>query len=219
MIAISSARLHSKSEAYRTNQIRAKKSWEAVFDRIVYFGDVESELTCRKTVWMPSCDWPHIHTLADYASRQKSISCIINADIVVTAQLINVFRGMSSSYILGMTSRRYDLESGELNPEDRGRDIFILKPHAWKMVADEVPRSCRIGHNEWDSWMIGFMRKKFGKKFADFTRCRCIFHPQHEERERPFGEEVDISGPYKGYWDGKPDTQIIINETPRVAIS
>lgn len=210
MIAISSIRPHNTSDAYRSNQIAARKSWGSVFEKIVYFSEVEPELDGLNVVWMPCSDYPFIWQMAEYAAKQKALSAIINADIVVTEELLKVEKIIESSFIQGATSRRYDLDTGLLNPEDKGRDIFILKSKGWKQVAELIPRSCRIGHNEWDSWMIGFMRKRFGKKFAEFTRCKCIFHPRHEERHRPFGDTVDISSPYKSYWDGTPDTQIVL---------
>lgn len=210
MIAISSIRPHSASAVYRENQVRAFRSWLPVFDRVIYFSKPEPELVGPRVEWVDVAEYPFIWQMAAWAAGQKELTVIINADIVVAPNLKTVLEGFSRSSFQAATSRRYDLESGTLNPHDRGLDIFVLKQRGWRMVAKLIPRSCRIGHNEWDSWMIGFMRKEFKKKFAEFTRCKCIFHPKHEERHRPFGETVDISGPYKGYGDGTPDAQILV---------
>lgn len=208
MIALSSIRPHKNSEVYRANQIRAKESWEKVFSDIVYFSPKEPELDSPKTIWIESEEWPSIKTLAAYGGRQKDISAIINSDIVVSPELAKVELLIRTSSIMAATSRRWDLDQKVILDNDKGRDIFIAKPKAWRMLAAEISSTCRIGHNQWDSWALVFFQAKFIEKFADFSRCKCIFHPKHGERNQPYVDEVDISGPYQGFQSGRFDTII-----------
>lgn len=209
MTIISSHRRHADDAVYATHQINALLSWEAVADTIVYFGQTEPELAGAKTKFIPSPGWPRIIDLARYAYECGPVSAIVNSDIVLRPAIIGVFDTVRRSGVSGATSRRYELETGLLNPEDRGRDIFVCKRRVWGMVAHEIPECMRIGHQQWDSWMVGFLRKKLGTKFADFTQAQAVFHPQHEGRNMPYSGEIQGGGPYIGYWNGTQDTQIV----------
>jgi len=208
MNAVSSFRAFAKSATYRENTLRAKASWEGVFERIAYFGSPEPELRSDRTTFVPYEGWPFIWELAAYAAQLPGYTAIINSDIVVTPVLLDVVRVMEAAGVAAATSRRYDLATGILFDNDKGRDIFILRRRWWSKVAAAVPKSCRIGHNQWDSWMIGFLRYEAKTRFADFTMAKCIFHPAHEGRDMPHDAEVDINSKYKGYWNGTFDPQI-----------
>lgn len=210
MTALSSFRPHRDSGEYRQNQIRAKNSWEPIFKNIIYFGHLEPELTSPKTEFIPYDGWPFIREMAEIASKLNGYTAIINADIVIEPELSTVVAIMERTGIVAATSMRRDLETREILFNDKGRDIFILNQRWWKRVADKVPRSCRIGHFEWDSWMIGFLCYEAKTKFADFSQVKCVFHPKHGGRKMPFNGEVNINSKYKGYWNGTRDTAIIL---------
>lgn len=208
MTIISSFRPHKDSAVYRENQIRAHKSWESVAAEIVYFGKPEPELGGVTTRFLPCEEWPKIAFMAEWAATYKEPAAIVNSDIVLEEPVARVFDIVKRTHIGAATSRRFDLETRKLNPEDHGRDIFICKPKIWKMVAKEIPDVCRIGHQCWDGWFVGFLRKRIGKRFADFTQLRAVFHPTHGERLMPYSEEIRMNGEYYGYFDGTQDSQI-----------
>lgn len=209
MTLISSHRPHQGEEEYRTNQIRALRTWEVFAERIVYFGDFEMDLTGPKTTFVPSEQWPRIVDMARYAYDAGPVAAIVNSDIVLKPEVARVFDIVRQTPVGAVTSRRFDLESGKLDPNDKGRDIFICKRRVWGMFAAEVPRCCRMGHQKWDAFAVAFFRKKLGKRFGEFSQMRVVFHPRHEGRKMPYSEEMDISGPYEGFWDQTQDMQIV----------
>ena len=198
MIAVSSFRPHSQSEVYRANQIAARRSWEDHFERIFYFGSHEPELDGEKTLFVRQTEqWPRIREMASFCASQdpEKLVAIVNADIVVTGKILDVEKAMIASKLLAATTRRRDLKTRELIPDDKGRDIFILTPATWRKAASRIPPECRIGHQQWDSWMIGFLRKECEKKFAQFNDVPCVFHPAHGERLMPHAADVERIDP------------------------
>lgn len=210
MIAISSFRPHIQNGEYRTNQIRAKQSWELVFDEIIYFGRFEPELASDKTRFIPCDGWPRICDMASEAAQHKGYTAIINADIVVSEDLKKVVQIMGIGNVAAATSRRRELETGILHDNDKGRDIFICKRKWWRRISHDIPKSCLIGHQQWDSWMVSYLRWFAKTRFADFTMAKCIFHPNHEGRTMPFNDKVDIEWEHKGYWSGRQDPIIAL---------
>lgn len=190
MTVVSSHRPHGLSEEVARNQQEARKSWAPFFDMVYYFGEKEDTLAMGRTIFIPCADYPTIHQMAEFASSLKGPVAIINADIVLRPPFGEVMMIFKRDRFDAMTSRRLDLESGELLDADRGRDIFILTPKAWETVAGNVPRELRIGHQKWDSWMIGFLRSKM-RSFGDFTSARCVFHPKHTSNPMPHGKDID----------------------------
>lgn len=209
MTIVSSFRPHSASLEYPENQIRAHKSWEPVVDRIVYFNKPEPDLAGPNTEFVNGEEeFPRIVDMVRFCYESGPVAAIVNADIVLKPEIGHAFDVVRYRHVGAATSRRFDLETGLLNPDDKGRDIFICKRRVWGMIAHEIPECLRIGHQQWDSWMVGFLRKKLDKKFAEFTQMRAVFHPKHEGRLMPHSGEIDASGPYFGYFDGTQDTQI-----------
>ena len=212
MIAVSSHRKHGKTLCvYRKNQIRAKESWERYFDQIIYFGPVEPALVSDKTFFIPSDNWPFIRDMAAEASRQPSeFVAIVNADIVVTQPIRQIEGIMRASGMKAVSSRRRDMQTRKLLDNDKGRDIFICTPHVWSRVAANVPATCRIGHQQWDSWMIAFLRTTLQNRFGEFTRIPCIYHPRHSGRNMPHA--VDISCSKYQISTFRNDPQLVLDE-------
>lgn len=209
MTLVSSFRPHADDPVYRENQVRALSSWEPMVDRIVYFGQFEPELSRPNVIFVECEEWPRIGVMAEYCAQVDRVSAIVNSDIVLAPAVSKVFEIVRHTSIGAATSRRYDLETGKLNPMDKGRDIFICKDHVWSKLAKAIPDTFRIGHQSWDGWAVGFFRVILDKRFAEFTQMKAVFHPQHEGRKTPHSAEIEVSGPYYGYWDGTPDTQIV----------
>lgn len=200
MVAISSHRPHSQSDEYAQNQIRARKSWNGIFTDVHYFGPAEPELALSGTHFVECEPWPRIKDMAAHAARQKTYYVtIINADIVLTPEFTEVLDIMQKSKIAGATTRRRDLDTRELG-EDRGRDVWVLQPAWWRRVAEKISPTCRIGHNQWDAWMFGFMRYEAKYNFGEFSNVPCVFHPRHEGRHQPFVSEVDIKDKYENFF-------------------
>jgi hypothetical protein len=197
MIAISSHRPHSRSAEFARNQAMAKRTWEPVFQTIVYAGAEEPELDSEKTEFYPTEDFPTIQTLAKIAASQRGISAILNADILINNRIRNVEQKMWVNSIMCGSSRRYhfdphapNFDMANLDDADRGRDIFVARQHVWQRVADQVPPHLRIGHQQWDAWMTDFFRDNYNRKFIDFTNLRCVFHPRHGDRQMPYASEI-----------------------------
>lgn len=191
MIAISSHRPHSGSEEYRTHQRRAKESWEKAFSKIFYFGPVEPELASAKTTFIASDPWPQIKLLAHLASQQHELTAIINADIIVTANLLGLERLMPEHYVQVVTSRRCtvidgDMERAVIDTHDKGLDIFVALPSVWSRISYMIPDCFRIGHQQWDQWMVGFCSETYGRAFRHFNQLRAVFHPEHKGRNMPY---------------------------------
>lgn len=187
MIAISSHRPFSDAHEIAQNQLRAHDSWRQVFDEIIYFGPSESLLTCPKTTFIESEDFPTIESLCIAASLCADYTCLINADIVVGKHLGAVMEEVWRRGGVAATSRRYEFNGeGVHNASivDWGIDFFWSTPDMWRRVANSVPKHYRIGHSAWDTWVMSFFNTTVGRYFYDITKRQAIFHPKHENRKR-----------------------------------
>lgn len=204
LTAISSHRPLVQSEQVAKNQIRAKRSWDGVFDQVIYFGDREEQLAGPKTTFVHSPQFPFMSVLFLAASMCSGVSCIINADIVVTQALKS---GIASAISLGaeaMTSQRYEFDpvKGDLTAGrivDLGIDFFAATPHVWSNAAIRVPNELRIGHNKWDSWLSSYFNMSLKDRFVSLSKFRCIFHPKHGDRHQP--HEIKFT---HDYWSERP---------------
>lgn len=204
MIAISSFRPHADSEEYRRNQIRAKESWDKVFERIILFGNEEKELASSKTTFMPHDGWPLIRDVAGIAARQNDFVVILNADIVTTYSLAALPGRMWEYGCMAATSRRYTFDPAlPINPmqcfieqADKGLDIFVAMPPIWAKIAVEVPACLRMGHQQWDTWVSGWCTWHLGRSYRNFNEMRAVFHPRHDGRKMPFADTIKPTDRY-----------------------
>lgn len=188
-MAVSSFRPLSESKEIARNQIRAKRSWEDVFDQIVYFGDPEPQLSSSKTEFVESEQFPTVDRMMAAAALANDWSCLINSDIVVSPLLGKVVRDCIRNKIEAITSQRYEFTGEDLNHarvKDSGYDFFMSSPKQWAEAAKVVPSEYRIGHNRWDNWVLGRFNVVCMKRFVDVTSKRLIFHPRHGERKQPY---------------------------------
>lgn len=191
MTAVSSFRPLSESEEIATNQIRAKESWDDVFDDVVYFGDYEPLLDGGKTLFIASEQFPTLDRMMLAATFGNGWTCLINSDIVVSPLLGKVVRECQQKKIEAITSMRYEFEpeQKDLNKavvKDSGYDFFMSSPEMWLGAFKQVPNGYRIGHNRWDNWVLGYFNTVCRKRFVDVTSKRLIFHPRHGERKQPY---------------------------------
>lgn len=204
MVAISSFRPHGESEEYRRNQLRAKESWEKVFDRIIYFGHAEPELASGKTTFIGHEGWPTIREVAAEASRQFDMVTVLNADIVLTRNFFALECRMRESGALACTSRRYTFNPDEpieahkcvIEQQDKGLDVFVMMPALWARMAVEMPESLRMGHQQWDTWVSGWCTFHLGHSFRNFNELRAILHPRHNGRKMPHADSIKTTDRY-----------------------
>lgn len=197
MVAISSFKPLDLSAEVALNQIRAHRTWSKVFDAIIYFGKQEPRLACSKTSFILHDDFPTISLMALTASITSDWACILNSDIVVSPMFPQIWDKAVRQGAKAITSFRWEYEEDDLNlmnakVVDNGFDFFATTPDLWSRISLEVPSTYRIGHNAWDSWMLGFFNSVLKRKFFDITSQRVIFHPKHGNREQkwPIGPEV-----------------------------
>lgn len=191
LVAVSSFRALDDSAEVAANQLRAKRSWDLVFDRIYLFGDLDMRLATPTTEFLSPCeDFTHISLMAFIASQQTVPACILNADIVVAPNLKELVNKAWAKHALAMTSRRLEFDPKtedyfRARVVDLGADFFCAKPEIWKQAYREIPKQFRIGHNRWDNWMLNFLWHTCRRRFVDITALGPIFHPKHGSRKQP----------------------------------
>lgn len=197
LTAISSFRQLSDSDEVAANQLRAKRSWDLVFDRILLFGDYDKRLDSPTTEFIKSEEFPSIALMALTASWQTVPVCLLNADIVVAPNLKELVNKAWAKQALAMTSQRLEFDPAtedyfRARVVDLGADFFCAMPTVWKQVYREMPKQFRIGHQRWDQWMLNFLWFTLRRRFVDITTLGPIFHPKHGARNMP--HHIDVTG-------------------------
>lgn len=196
MIAVSSPRPHAGSPMYAKHQRAALESWLKVFDAVFYYGNEEPELTDSNVRWVPLKSGethPKIGDMMEFLGANSQWGCIINADIIVTEKLTAVVAQMERKSIHAAVSKRWNFDADDRSTAkvtDKGLDIFIARPYLWRSLAKMIHSGYRIGHCEWDTWVLGMLMRLTHRKMGDFTQSKCVFHPVHEGQLRPLNPEV-----------------------------
>ena len=196
LIAVSSFRAIDDSAEVASNQLRAKRSWDLVFDQILLFGAYDKRLASPTTQFLPGEDFPHISTMAWAAGQQAFPVCLLNADIVVAPNLKALVNQAWSKGALAMTSQRLEFDPKTEDyfravVRDLGADFFCAMPAVWKQVYKAIPKQFRIGHQRWDQWMLNFLWYTYRRRFVDITTLAPIFHPKHDGRKMPYTIDAD----------------------------
>lgn len=197
LVAVSSFRALDDSAEVAANQIRAKRSWDLVFDRIFLFGKYDKRMASQITTFIESEDFPIIASMAQLASYRTEPVCLLNADIVVAPNLKAMVNQAWAKGALAMTSQRLEFDPKTEDyfravVRDLGADFFCAKPEVWRQVDKAIPGQFRIGHQRWDQWMLNFLWHTYRRRFVDITTLGPIFHPKHEGRKMP--HNIDASG-------------------------
>lgn len=204
MIAVSSFRPLDEDPEYRDNQIAAHRTWQAHFERIVYFNPPDTRLDSTSTGFrILANDFPTIRELCHYCGYGSSWCAILNADIVI-GQLFRLVESklMTVRARCAVSARwNFDPKVGthDARVTDNGLDFFAAAPDIWRRAASEVPPCFRIGHNLWDTWMLGFFKRVAGQHCWDITRQRVIFHPIHGGRRQPHKIDDPLKADYFNY--------------------
>lgn len=196
LVAVSSFRALDDSAEVAANQLRAKRSWDLVFDRILLFGDYDKRMASHTTEFLPAEDFPHISTMVWVASQQSVPACILNADIVVAPNLKDLVNKAWFKGAMAMTSQRLEFDPKTEDyfravVRDLGADFFCAKPEVWRQAYKAIPAQFRIGHQRWDQWMLNFLWYTCRRRFVDITTLAPIFHPKHAGRKMPYN--IDAS--------------------------
>lgn len=186
MIAISSIKPFAKSQAIADNQMAAYGSWLSAFDEICYVGpEAEPLLHGPKTHFIIGEEFPTIAALVAECARHEGWSCIINADILSTFRMRFVERALILQKAESAISLRWQLPQNAV--VDQGLDWFAATQELWQKILPRVPKWFRISHVLWDTWCLSaFMGIGDPNKCYDVTASKVVFHPQHEERDRPY---------------------------------
>lgn len=190
MICVSSFRaLKNCSTEILRNQLRARESWDDAFSHIYYFGDYEPRLAGPNVTFFECADFPTIKEMIRVIGLQQQWGAFINADIVLGKGLKIIHGELAKRGALCAMSRRFEFQGEDVNSGrmlDNGLDFFCGTPSFWKLASSMIPDNYRIGHCLFDTWLLGFMCSHYYAWLWDFTECRVIFHPKHEDRQRPF---------------------------------
>jgi hypothetical protein len=199
LCAVSSFRPLDECPEVAKNQLRAKKSWDAVFDDIFLLGDFDERLATPSTHFIKAEQFPHISLMIWIASKQLSPTCILNADIVVAPNLKELLDQGWQKQAMAMTSKRLEFDPAtedyfKARVVDLGADFFCATQDVWKRAYVEVPQQFRIGHNRWDNWMLNFLWFICRRRFIDISTLGPIFHPKHGSRFQPHSiDDSDVN--------------------------
>ena len=197
LVAVSSFRDLDDSAEVAANQLRAKRSWDLVFDRILLFGAYDKRMASRTTEFVSCSDFPRIELLTKSAASFGVPACILNADIVVAPNLKAMVNKAWAKGAVAMTSQRLEFDPKTEDyfravVRDLGADFFCAMPAVWRQVYWAIPKQFRIGHQQWDQWMLNFLWYTYRRRFVDITTLGPIFHPKHEGRKMP--HHIDVTG-------------------------
>lgn len=164
------------TEEYKTIQEWARNSWALLEFRVVTYnriGQVYSKDLAKE--------------LSNY-----DVAAQVNSDCILTSPINIVFDKLRSiSEPAWATSFRYSFElSSYPNIADSkiikpyGLDIFVGNKAFWEAWYDICePTLSRLGIVE-DNILCSFGNENFPNHSYDFTRLRCVFHPNHSDQSR-----------------------------------
>lgn len=201
MICISSYRPRDQSETIFQLQVTAKKTWDKVFQEIVYFGAPNEALETPRTKFIECDSKPRIKDMAQVASRSFSWAAIINADIQVSERAKHLDRVLNMyKAACGFSFR---IPVGGTEKKDLGLDVFFARGDIWVDVAQQIPDVFQMGKIQWDTWLASFFMTHWPVECYDLSPSKLFFHPEHGERG---DQHLVISDPYlkNMRWNARP---------------
>jgi len=204
MIVISSMRPFGEDPEWDRNQLLAFRTWMMFASRVILFGQKEPTLNNAKVHFIESEQFPKIKDMAQVAGEQKHrVVTICNGDILLDPHIIKIEQQMKDGRCRCASSRRWHFDADKLpqsleessladanGRDDRGRDVFIAQARVWQVIAEEIPETLRIGHQQWDGEITDRFRQHWNHKFVDFTALRMVHHPHHGGRRMPYAETI-----------------------------
>lgn len=189
MIAISSYRPFGKFPDIDRNQIIAKHSWESVFDGTVYLNPFNVQLWSQMTQFTSTMKRPRMSELFITAVLVGGIAVVLNSDIVVGYETKTIVERSLRSGNACAFSFRHEFDPVRMNLDqarqiDSGLDFFVAHSAVWYKTFSACPERFVIGNAEWDSWLLEYWQRKYGRFCVNLTSHRIVFHPNHGNRER-----------------------------------
>ena len=170
LIAVSSFRALDDSAEVAANQLRAKRSWDLVFDRIFYSATTISDwhhpppssYRAKTSRTSPLMAW--------VASQQTVPACILNADIVVAPNLKALVNQAWTKGALAMTSQRLEFDPKTEDyfravVRDLGADFFCAMPSCMEAGLQGDPEPVQNRPPTWDQWMLNFLWHTYRRRF------------------------------------------------------
>jgi hypothetical protein len=198
MNAVSTFRPHKGESEYARNQIRAVRSWQNIFGKVLLIGEHEPDLAMQNVEFVKGDDFPYIKDMIFLLSQQPGWSCWINCDIVLNSGVLSAVRRMEQLQKAAATSQRWtfnpetaDLSKAVVEPNDFGLDIFITSQAWWNIMHSVIPSMLRKGGQVYDTWMTGYFWNTMGHGYCSLTGYRCVFHPRHEGRRMAAANAVE----------------------------
>lgn len=191
MDAISSYRPFEDSQEISRNQLKAKETWEPLFNRITYFGPVEDALKSPKTYFVECLGKPSIKSLALHAGHGFGWKSLINSDIQIDPKAKNLERILNRHEAACAFSFRIPI--GKTEKKDLGIDFFLATTDVWHRLSHIIPEQFTIGRQQWDTWVLSFFFTHYGEHCFDLSPMKLIYHPDHEERN---DQGIEIIDPY-----------------------
>ena len=186
------------------NQLLAFRTWMSFAKKVILFGKTEPQLENPHVEFWPTEQFPRIKDMARVAGEQaRQVVAICNGDILLDPRIMKIEARMRCGTCCCASSRRWHFDPEGLpdslstakltnldGVDDRGRDVFIAQCRVWKTIADEIPETLRIGHQQWDGEITARFRQHWNDKFLDFTSLRMVHHPIHGGRRMPYAETI-----------------------------
>lgn len=196
MILVSSFRAMGDHGEYDLNQLNAHASWDHAAEWIYYVNDPEPLLASLKTEFVPTSEkFPFIRELVAVAARQTTWTAILNADICLSPDLPFAQIALHKRGAMAAISHRYEFEPAVgCEPSkvvDSGLDFFCALPSVWQRMLSGMPPALRIGHQRWDTWMLGWLCAGVAHLW-DITPCRMVYHPKHDGRRFEHDIQIDV---------------------------
>lgn len=189
MTAVSSYRPFGKFPDIDRNQIIAKHSWESVFGGIVYLNPFNVQLWSQHTQFTGTTKRPRMAELFLTAALLGGIVAVLNSDIVIGRMAAHELEQALRSGNACAYSFRYEYDPRLMNLDsarqvDQGLDFFIAHSNVWYKTFNSCPERFIIGNGEWDSWLLEYWQRKYGRFCVNLTSKKLVFHPNHGNRER-----------------------------------
>lgn len=185
---------------WKNNMILAQWSWAALSFKTIYVAKrIEGMPVHGHVEWTGDEDFPPVYRLLEVASQQHGKVILLDADLRIKHTIYNPINELKDASII--TSRRWSFQNGKawVDPDDFAVDFFMGHASLFVEPAKLMPKGCRVGHNLWDSWLVGYFNKTLGDKIVSATKYGFLYHPKHDERNCPYGDDHFKGDEYSAY--------------------
>lgn len=186
------------SDEWRFNIRMAHKMWLDKGFKVIYVSKPINQLSFKGTIFTGDEDFCPIHRLLEVASKQTGLVALLDADLRIGSGIYAAMNEFNRGCKM-ITSRRWTIlrrNDIEVKPWDFAVDFYMGEAGLFKEPSILMPKGCRVAHNLWDSWLVGYFNKTLGNAFRSVTKYKFLFHPQHKERNAPYGDDYFVEDQY-----------------------